>query len=313
MTNNERSINARKHWLKCYEQLGSVSKAAIRCGVPRSTLYRWINRARDEGVKGLEGRSKRPKTIAKQKIDKKLIDLILSIRKEFQYGPQRISIHLLRMHDIELSAPTIWRVLQKENIPNIKRYHRHSDVKRYNRPVPGDRVQIDVAKIGPKCYQYTAIDDCTRLRAIKLYPNKKAESSVDLLGYLLDVFQFPVQRIQTDWGTEFFNDTFQEELMVHFIKFRPIKPRSPHLNGKVDRSQLTDKAEFYKLIPKSERNTNLADWLWNGKIFTIIEDHMYTGWQNPLRKTLGIGKPHSYSARCNIKILGKRGRDNNPK
>lgn len=53
--------------------------------------------------------------------------------------------------------------------------------------------------------------------------------------------------------------------MIHFIKFRPIKPRSPHLNGKVERSQLTDKYEFYKLIPKKDRNIvslspMLLDW-----------------------------------------------------
>jgi len=51
---------------------------------------------------------------------------------------------------------------------------------------------------------------------------------------------------------------FQEELSIHFIKFRPIKPRSPHLNGKVESSQLTDKAEFYSTIPKAEKNIGLA-------------------------------------------------------
>ncbi|MCH5718629.1 hypothetical protein MKP07_21685 [Niabella hibiscisoli] len=117
---------------------------------------------------------------------------------------------------------------------------------------------MDVTKIGAKCYQFTAIDDCTRMRAMKLYPNKKAESTVDFLGYVLDTFQFPVHSIQTDWGTEFFNDIFQEELMVHFIKFRPIKPRSPHLNGKVERSQLTDKSEFYSTINRKERTLDLA-------------------------------------------------------
>ena len=57
---------------------------------------------------------------------------------------------------------------------------------------------------------------------------------------------------------------FQEELSIHFIKYRPIKPRSPHLNGKVERSQLTDKSEFYSTIPRSEKNIGLAkklqDW-----------------------------------------------------
>lgn len=29
------------------------------------------------------------------------------------------------------------------------------------------------------------------------------------------------------------------------IKFRPVKPRSPHLNGKVERTQRTNLEEFY--------------------------------------------------------------------
>ena len=36
--------------------------------------------------------------------------------------------------------------------------------------------------------------------------------------------------------------------MDYNIKFRPNKPGSPHLNGKVERSQKTDKAEFYATV-----------------------------------------------------------------
>lgn len=55
---------------------------------------------------------------------------------------------------------------------------------------------------------------------------------------------FPIQRIQTDRGNEFFAYKVQELLMEWGIKFRPNKPASPHLNGKVERSQKTDLAEF---------------------------------------------------------------------
>ncbi len=52
--------------------------------------------------------------------------------------------------------------------------------------------------------------------------------------------------------------------MMHFIKFRPIKPRSPHLNGKVERSQKTDKAEFYHLLNLRDKSLVLepllAEW-----------------------------------------------------
>ncbi len=47
----------------------------------------------------------------------------------------------------DLSVATIWRVLKRHNAKSIKKYRRHKDFKRYNRPVPGDRVQIDVTKV----------------------------------------------------------------------------------------------------------------------------------------------------------------------
>ncbi len=213
MNSKDRTIKAREIWLKCYEELGSASMAARKCGIPRSTLYRWIKRTKIEGNEALKGRSRRPITHAKQKVTDEITELIKSIRTQFNFGPQRISLHLLRVHNLEISAPTVWRVMKSNNLPNIKKYRKHGDVKRYNRPIPGDRVQID---------------DCTRLRVLRLYGNKKTESTIDFLGHILDTFEFPIHRIQTDWGTEFFNDLFQEELMDHFIKFRPIKPRSPH-------------------------------------------------------------------------------------
>jgi hypothetical protein len=34
--------------------------------------------------------------------------------------------------------------------------------------------------------------------------------------------------------------------MEYAIKFRPVRPASPHLNSKVERSQRTDLDEFYR-------------------------------------------------------------------
>ena len=50
---------------------------------------------------------------------------------------------------------------------------------------------------------------------------------------------FPVQRVQTDRGREFFAVKVQERFKQCSIKFRPNKPGSPHLNGKVERYQQT--------------------------------------------------------------------------
>src|SRR5262249_32264728 len=67
---------------------------------------------------------------------------------------------------------------------------------------------------------------------------------------------FPIQRVQTDCGMEFFACDFQQKLMDYAIKFRPIKPRSPHLNGKVERSQKTDWDEFYSTVDLTAPDLN---------------------------------------------------------
>jgi transposase InsO family protein len=257
MNENERKIRARENWLKTYQDLGSITKASIKLGVSRSTLYRWKNRYNQEGKSGLSDKSRRPKNLANQKVDLHLEEEILTIRKKRNWGPQRISTFLLRKKGIELSPMTIWRVLSKHNVKPVLKRRKKSDYKRYNKSIPGERVQMDVTKLRPKAYQFTAIDDCTRLKVIRIYPNKRADSAVEFLGEVLDSFPFPVQRVQTDWGTEFFNFKFQEELHEHFIKFRPIKPKSPHLNGKVERTQQTDKSEFWRLLDLTDLSLDL--------------------------------------------------------
>lgn len=69
---------------------------------------------------------------------------------------------------------------------------------------------------------------------------------------------FPIQRIQTDRGQEFFAYAVQERLMSWAIKFRPIKPYSPYLNGKVERSQRTDLDEFWSSIDFNFRSRKIS-------------------------------------------------------
>ena len=71
-------------------------------------------------------------------------------------------------------------------------------------------------------------DDCTRMKVIALYPRKTSRNSVDfLINRVMEDLPFPIQRIQTDRGREWFAYEFQEALMDCHIKFRPIKPFLP--------------------------------------------------------------------------------------
>ena len=121
---------------------------------------------------------------------------------------------------------------------------------------------MDVYKIANNLYQYTAIDDCTRYKALALYTRRTAVNTLDFLDQVIERIPFPIQRIQTDRGQEFFAYAVQEYLQKQKIKFRPIKPLSPHLNGKVERTQRTDLDEFYSSVdPKdSELQSKLIVW-----------------------------------------------------
>lgn len=161
--------------------------------------------------------------------------------------------------------------------------------------------------------------DCTRLRVLRLYPNKSLNSSLAFLQEVIKAFLFPIQRIQTDWGTEFFNYEFQEVLAENFIKFRPIKPRSPHLNGKAERSQQIDKEErsaaaVLCLTGQKEPTARLAagpDPM--GEILQPGTATLLTPWQNALGEIPG-GERHSTNTRADsTPISAKEGNHPCPK
>lgn len=97
---------------------------------------------------------------------------------------------------------------------------------------------------------------------LALFSRRTASNSLQFLELVIEEFPFPIQRIQTDRGREFFAYSFQEKLMEYGIKFRPVKPASPPLNGKVARSQRTDLEEFYPTVDLKapDLSTRLQDW-----------------------------------------------------
>ena len=82
-------------------------------------------------------------------------------------------------------------------------------LKRYEKQVPGHRVQVDKflsfrnqdgREI--KRYQYTAIDDATRARALRIYDKHHQSCAIDFVDYILAKFPFRIHTIPTDNGHE---------------------------------------------------------------------------------------------------------------
>lgn len=113
---------------------------------------------------------------------------------------------------------------------------------------------MDTIKIAPGLYQYTATDDCSRYLVVALFPRRTAANTLRFLEQVLDELPFPIQRLQTDHGTEFTAYVVQDFLLENTIKFRPIPIKTPHLNGKVERAPQTVLIEFYATTDLKTRN-----------------------------------------------------------
>ncbi|EPF3864902.1 DDE-type integrase/transposase/recombinase, partial [Escherichia coli] len=240
-----REIQQRLQWVKLYETSGDAGFVCRRCGISRPTLRKWWRRYLAQGIAGLESHSRRPKRSPSTKTGTCEVALILELRSQRNLGARRIQSELKRLHSISLAMATIHKVLCQNQVKPVVKLRRKADFIRYERPVPGDWVQMDTCKIGPGLYQYTSVDDCTRYRVLRLYSRRTTTNTLDFIDCFIEEMPFPIQRFQTDRGREFFAVKVQERLKEYGIKFRPNKPASPHLNGKVERSQKTDKAEFY--------------------------------------------------------------------
>jgi transposase InsO family protein len=200
---------------------------------------------------------------------------VIYLRTNYHFGPQKISMYLKRYHDIEVSTSGVWRILKRldmSRLPSSQRYKSHDRRwKRYEKPLPGHQVQIDVKFIAPvggrkkRFYQFTAIDDCTRLRVLRIYDRLNQKTAIQFVDYVLEKLPFIVEKVQTDNGSEF-QSQFHWHLLDRGIGHVYIKPATPRLNGKVERSHRIDAEEFYRqldgvVIDSAQVfNDRLAEW-----------------------------------------------------
>jgi len=111
-------------------------------------------------------------------------------------------------------------------------------------------------------FQYTAIDDATRIRAFRIYRRHNQKSAMEFINYVIEKFPFRIHTVRTDRGHEF-QAQFHWHVEDKGIRHVYIKPRSPELNGKVERSHRSDQEEFYQLLTYTDDvdlNEKLAQW-----------------------------------------------------
>lgn len=194
------------------------------------------------------------------------------MRRAYHFGPLRIGWYLGRYHGVKISTGGIYRVLKRHELNCLPDRQRQRSIPtiRYEKQVPGHHIQVEVkfldfvAPAGRRVrrFQYTAIDDATGVRALKIYHYHTQQNAIDFLDYVVSKFPFRIKTVRADNGHEFqakFHWHVEDLGMRHVY----IKPRTPRLNGKVERSHGTDQREFYRLLTYKDDvdlQAKLSEW-----------------------------------------------------
>jgi transposase InsO family protein len=259
----------------------SIKKTCELLNISSSTFYMWKKKFKEQGEEGI----KRSKPVARKhprQSKPSVIKKVLELRKESQLGALRIKWYLERYHAILISESTVTRILKRNNVSklNKKASRRTLHSKRYAKTVPGHHVQVDVKFLNfdtekgiVRRFQYTAIDDATRIRALKIYKRHLQKNAIDFIDYVVEKFPFRINTIRTDRGHEF-QAKFHWHVEDLGMKHQYIKARTPQLNGKVERSHLTDQREFYQLISyKDDVDLEAKLWHWEN-FYNFDRPHM---------------------------------------
>ena len=115
-----------------------------------------------------------------------------------------------------------------------------------------------IADLELRLFQYTAIDEFTRLRFLAAYPEQSTYSSADFLKKLFKRYArrgICVECVQTDNGFEFTNrfsnskrdlpTLFETTTAQPSIRHKLIRPYTSRHNIKVERSHREDQKRFY--------------------------------------------------------------------
>ena len=84
---------------------------------------------------------------------------------------------------------------------------------------------------------------------LKVYDACNQRTAIRFIDEVLRRLPFRVLVVQTDNGAEFQSE-FHWHLETQDIRHVYIRPRTPRLNGKVERSHRVDDQEFYQLLDK---------------------------------------------------------------
>lgn len=224
-----------------------VSRTSRKYNKARSYIYFWLKRY-DGSLESLACRSRRPHSHPSQHTEEE-IQLVKNMRRR---NPELGMVelwHRLRKRGYTRRPESLFRLMRRLGMfPQPKPKKKYVPKPYEQMQYPGQRIQIDVKVVPLECipdpelrlFQYTAIDEYSRLRFLAAYNEQSTFSSADFLCKAIAFYKrkgIAVECVQTDNGFEFTNrfsnskrdiQTLFEEtaskLNIHHKRIRPYTP-----------------------------------------------------------------------------------------
>src|SRR3990172_1618177 len=288
--------------LDWYRAHGENARLTCRhFGISPDTFYRWKRRFNPRDLTTLEDRSRCPRRVRRPTWSQELEQAVLELREGSPVWGKDKLVVLLRQQGWQCSTSMVGRILRKlketgklrepprkdpwQRPRPFKRPYGIRKPKEYLARAPGDLVQVDTADIRPLpgvvFKHFTARDVLTRWDVLEVRSRATAKAAAGFLDTLLSWMPFPVKAIQVDGGSEFM-DQFERACQEQSIRLFVLPPRSPKLNGHVERAQRTHQEEFYQVVDLPDTIGELRQKLraWE-TVYNTIRPHQALGQRTP--------------------------------
>ena len=228
-------------------------------GLGDPDFYRWRDAFQKHGDAGLKERQVNSQEPGQPNAARRSSRKCCICGAGIAWGPIRIVWYLARYHDIKISDAGAYRILRAQRPQPSAQRHAHAESctpsairgRCLDPSYSGRRYVPDLHRKNGgrrvRRLQYTAIDDATRVRALKVYEKHTQANAIRFIDHIIEIFPFRIREVRTDNGHEF-QAKFHWHVEDLGIRHAYIKRGTPQLNGKVERSHRSDQQEFYQLL-----------------------------------------------------------------
>ncbi len=294
-----------------YARTHSVAATCRHFGIARSTYYRWQHRYDPHRLSVLENRPSRPKHCRRPTWTAAHAEAVRQARERHpRWGKDKLA-RVLRRDGVVLSVSMVGRimtdlkrrkVLVEPNTARLRAHSRHArpyavrKPKEYTAAAPGDLIQVDTMHLTPlpgvERRHFSAIDVVSRWSVTGVRATATAGTARDFLDELETRMPVPIRAIQVDGGSEFmaeFETACQERGLALFV----LPPRSPKLNGHVERANRTHRNEFWELYDGDLEVPLLQAALraWEEQ-YNHVRPHQALGYLTPAEHLATLGESH---------------------